>query len=60
MRIAFISDRSGTSQIHLIWIDSREVVQLTNLEHAPRGLTWSPRRPKVGLYVLASGTTIPF
>ena len=41
-RIAFVSDRGGTNQIHVMWIDTREVVQLTNLEHSPRGVTWSP------------------
>lgn len=41
-RIAFVSDRSGTSQLHMLWLDTREVVQLTNLEHSPVGLSWSP------------------
>jgi dipeptidyl aminopeptidase/acylaminoacyl peptidase len=46
-RIAFLSDRSGANQIHVMWIDTREVVQLTNLEHAPRALTWSPDGQKI-------------
>ncbi len=41
-RIAFLSDRSGTNQIHMMWFDTREVVKLTNLEYSPGGLTWSP------------------
>src|ERR1700693_1212054 len=41
-RIAFMSDRSGTRQIHVMWIGSHEVSQLTHLEHAPANLRWSP------------------
>ncbi len=41
-RIAFLSDRDGTSQIHVMWIDTREVAQLTHVETAPGGLAWSP------------------
>jgi len=41
-RIAFLSNKSGTNQIHMMWLDTREVVKLTNLEHSPGGLRWSP------------------
>jgi len=41
-RIAFLSDRDGTTQIHVIWADTREVAQLTRLEKAPSALRWSP------------------
>jgi dipeptidyl aminopeptidase/acylaminoacyl peptidase len=41
-RIAFLSDRDGTTQIHVMWADSREVAQLTHLEKAPSELSWSP------------------
>ncbi|MGD9344223.1 MAG: S9 family peptidase [Candidatus Aminicenantes bacterium] len=41
-RIAFLSDRDGTEQIHVLWLDTREVAQLTHLERAPRSLVWSP------------------
>jgi dipeptidyl aminopeptidase/acylaminoacyl peptidase len=40
-RIAFISDRDGTAQLHILWLDTREVAQLTRLERAPSGLRWS-------------------
>ena len=30
-RIAFTSDRDGTSQLHIMWLDTREVAQLTHL-----------------------------
>lgn len=41
-KIAFLSDRDGTTQIHILWLDTREVAQLTHLERAPSSLTWSP------------------
>lgn len=41
-RIAFLSDRSGTTQLHVMWVDTREQLQLTRLERAPGSITWSP------------------
>jgi dipeptidyl aminopeptidase/acylaminoacyl peptidase len=41
-KVAFISDRDGTSQIQVMWLDTREVAQLTHVENAPQSLTWSP------------------
>jgi dipeptidyl aminopeptidase/acylaminoacyl peptidase len=41
-RVAFISDRDGTSQIQVMWLDTREVAQLTHVDNAPQNLTWSP------------------
>ncbi len=41
-KVAFISDRDGTSQIHVMWLDTREVAQLTHVESSPSSLTWSP------------------
>jgi dipeptidyl aminopeptidase/acylaminoacyl peptidase len=41
-RIAFLSDRTGTNQLHVMWADTREVAQLTTLERSPGDLRWSP------------------
>ncbi len=41
-KVAFISDRDGTSQIHVMWLDTREVAQLTHLDNSPSDLVWSP------------------
>ena len=41
-KLAFLSDRDETSQLHIMWLDTREVAQLTHLERAPSGLRWSP------------------
>lgn len=41
-KIAFLSDRDGTTQIHVMWLDTREVAQLTHLDQSPSNLRWSP------------------
>lgn len=41
-KIAFISDRDGTSQVHVLWLETREVAQLTHVENTPSSLAWSP------------------
>jgi len=41
-RIAFVSDRDGTSQIYVMWWDTREAAQLTHLSQSPGDLVWSP------------------
>jgi dipeptidyl aminopeptidase/acylaminoacyl peptidase len=41
-RIAFLSNRSGSTQLHVMWADTRETLQLTRLDRAPGGITWSP------------------
>ena len=34
-RIAFLSDRDGTSQLHVMWLDTHETLQLTHVERTP-------------------------
>jgi len=41
-KIAFLSDRDGTTQVHVMWLDTREVAQLTHLDNTPSSLRWSP------------------
>src|SRR5258706_9917048 len=41
-RIAFLSDRDGTDQLHVLWVDTREMAQLTRLDYAPTNIRWSP------------------
>ncbi|MFC2169893.1 prolyl oligopeptidase family serine peptidase [Acidobacteriota bacterium] len=46
-RIAFLSDRDGTTQIHVMWFDTKEVAQLTHLDRSPVSLRWSPDGKKI-------------
>jgi Tol biopolymer transport system component len=41
-KIAFLSDRDGTTQIHVMWYDTQEVAQLSHIEREPSNLRWSP------------------
>ncbi len=41
-RIAFLSDRSGSNQIHVMWVATRETLQLTRVDRSPGGIKWSP------------------
>lgn len=41
-KIAFLSDRDGTNQLHVMWLDTREVAQLTHLQNTPGEFSWSP------------------
>jgi len=41
-RIIFISDRDGSPQIYLRWMDTGQVAKLTNLQYPPSGIAWSP------------------
>lgn len=41
-RLAFLSDRDGSMQLHVMWADTREVAQLTRMERTPGNLKWSP------------------
>jgi dipeptidyl aminopeptidase/acylaminoacyl peptidase len=46
-KIAFLSDRDETTQIHVMWLDTREVAQLTHLDRSPESLRWSPDGKKL-------------
>ncbi len=46
-RIAFLSNRSGATQIHVMWLDTRETAQLTYLTESPSNLRWSPDGEKL-------------
>ncbi len=53
-RLAFISNRGGTTQIHARWMDSGETVVITNLTEPPTSFAWSP-----GGNSLAFGKLVP-
>lgn len=48
-RLAYISDRDGTPQVTLRWMDTGQTATLTSLTEPPSGLEWSP-----------DGTTLAF
>ena len=41
-RIAFISNNSGSIQIHMLWVDTGETAVISQLQESPSSLSWSP------------------
>jgi acylaminoacyl-peptidase len=47
-RLAYLSNRSGKTQIHVRWLDTGQEAQITDLERAPAGIEWSPDGKWIG------------
>jgi dipeptidyl aminopeptidase/acylaminoacyl peptidase len=58
-RVAFVSDRDGTSQLYVMWLDTREVAKLTNLDRSPGGVTWSPDGTRIAFTAFVPATVLP-
>lgn len=41
-RLLYTSSKSGSNQLYIRWMDTGESAQISNLEHSPSGLSWSP------------------
>ncbi len=51
-RIAFISDRDGSTQIYQYWPDRGETARLTDLTESPGGISWSPDGQQIAFMAL--------
>lgn len=58
-RLAFLSDRDGTTQLYVMWLDTREVAKLTNLERSPGAPVWSPDGTKIAYSTFVSASESP-
>ncbi|MCS7080717.1 MAG: S9 family peptidase [Chloracidobacterium sp.] len=58
-RIAFIAERDGTAQIHVLTPDTGDIVQLTHLEREPADLCWSPDGTRLAFSMLVPDTDSP-
>ena len=47
-RLAYLSNRSGKTQIHVRWLDSGQEAQITDLQQAPSNIVWSPDGKWIG------------
>lgn len=41
-RLAYISTSEGSTQIYVRWMDTGQTARVTNLQRAPRSLSWAP------------------
>ena len=46
-RIAFISNRDGTNQVHVLWVENGSVAQLTHVLDRPTDIAWSPDSSRI-------------
>lgn len=60
-KIAFLSDRDGTNQIHILWPETGEVAQLTHLNESPSNLAWSPDGKQIAftLFIRDASNPLP-
>lgn len=47
-RLAYLSNRSGKTQIHVRWLDSGQDAQITDLQQSPSQIVWSPDGKWIG------------
>ena len=41
-KLAYISNDTGSQQIHVRWMDDGETAVISQLQHSPSSLSWSP------------------
>jgi dipeptidyl aminopeptidase/acylaminoacyl peptidase len=47
-RLAYLSNRSGKTQIHVRWLDSAQDAQITDSQQTPSNIVWSPDGKWIG------------
>ena len=59
-RLAYVTTASGSSQIHVRWMDTGQEAQLTHLTKSPAGLSWSPDGDQLAFTMLVEEAQAPF
>lgn len=54
-RLAFVSDRDGSAEVHVLWPESGTMARITQLEGGPNGLAWSPDGRWLAFTTVVSG-----
>lgn len=54
-RLAYVSTVEGKSQIYVRWLDSGETARLTDLQFAPRNISWSPDGTQIAFNMFVPG-----
>ncbi len=55
-RIAYLSDRSGKSQIHVRWLDTGDDAVITDVLRSPGNVRWSPDGTRIAFTMFVPGT----
>jgi len=55
-RVGFVSDRGGSPQVHVAWVEAGGPVAITNHVTAPSRLAWSPDGRTIAFTALVPGT----
>ena len=56
-RLAYLSNRSGRTQIHVRWMDSGQTAQITDTTEAPSSIDWSPDGKSISFVARVPGKT---
>lgn len=54
-RLAFVSDRGGSAQIHVLWLAAGQPARITNLVTGPSNVAWSPDGRRLAFTALVPG-----
>lgn len=58
-RLAFVSDASGSAQIHIRWSDSGQSAPVSDLPQSPSNLSWSPDGEWLAFTMFTPGDSAP-
>jgi acylaminoacyl-peptidase len=58
-KIAFISNRDGSGQIHLLWLQTGQIARISNLSNDPSQLSWSPDGKWIAYLAIAKSNKTP-
>jgi Tol biopolymer transport system component len=57
-RIAFVSDRDGSPQVHVLWLDNGQSARITRLDTPPKNLAWAPDGRRIAFSAMVKGKAL--
>jgi len=59
-RLAYLSDREGSQQLYVRWMDTGQTALVTNLQKSPQALTWAPDGSSLAFSMQVPAKSEPF
>tara|TARA_B100000035_G_scaffold311077_1_gene319994 strand:- start:77 stop:2152 length:2076 start_codon:yes stop_codon:yes gene_type:complete len=59
-KVAFVSNNSGSTQIHMHWVKTGETTVITQLQQSPSNLSWSPDGKWLAFTMNVKGESVSF